>query len=72
MRTRSLQLLRRYTDTDIRLDHTIPSSAASQLLGRGPFPVFLAARLICLLLLVAFDLDRPTCGLVTVHPRPRI
>ena len=36
------------------------------LLGRGVLPVFLAAGLICLLLLVTFDLDRPTRGLITV------
>jgi hypothetical protein len=36
------------------------------LLGRGVLPVFLAAALICLLLLVTFDLDRPTRGLITV------
>jgi hypothetical protein len=36
------------------------------LLGRGALPVFLAAGLICLLLLVTFDLDRPTRGLITV------
>jgi hypothetical protein len=36
------------------------------LLGRGVLPVFLAVALICLLLLVTFDLDRPTRGLITV------
>jgi hypothetical protein len=145
MRTQSLDLLRRYTDTSIRLSHAIPSSDASRraiddgaelqrrlwalagqalarapedsaprlyvetlnemidmqtvrvaalnnrvpgavlalevlfaaiafgllafylaLLGRGVIPVFLAAGLICLLLLVTFDLDRPTRGLITV------
>jgi hypothetical protein len=145
MRTQSLALLRRYTDTSIRLSEAIPSSSASRraiddgeklqrrlwalagqalagapqdsaprlyvetlngmidmqtvriaalnnrvpgavlfvevlfaavafgllafylaLLGRGVLPVFLAAGLICLLLLVTFDLDRPTRGLITV------
>ena len=145
MRTQSLELLRRYTDTSIRLSHAIPNSAASHraiadgealqrrlwalagkalagapqasaprlyvetlnemidmqtvriaalnnrvpgavlavevlfaavafgllafylsLLGRGMVPVLLAAGLICLLLLVTFDLDRPTRGLITV------
>ena len=36
------------------------------LLGRAILPVLLAAGLICLLLLVTFDLDRPTRGLITV------
>jgi len=145
MRTRSLELLRRYTDTSIRLSHVVPNSAASRreiadgdglerplwalagqalagapqdsaprlyvetlnemidmqttrvsglnnrvpgavlgvevlfaavafgllafylaLLGRSVLPVFLAAALISLLLLVTFDLDRPTRGLITV------
>jgi len=144
-RARSLELLRRYTDTSIRLSEAIPNSDASRraiddgehlqrrlwalaggalsdaprdsaprlyvetlngmidmqtvriaalnnrvpgavlfvevlfaavafgllafylaLLGRGVLPVFLAAGLICLLLLVTFDLDRPTRGLITV------
>jgi hypothetical protein len=149
MRTRSLELLRRYTDASIRLSHAIPNSTASRraiddgdelqrrlwalagqalagaprdsaprlyvetlnemidmqtvrvaalnnrvpgavlgvevlfaavafgllafylaLLGRAVLPVFLAAGLICLLLLVTFDLDRPTRGLITVPATP--
>jgi hypothetical protein len=42
------------------------------LLGRGLLPVFVAAALICLLLLVTFDLDRPTRGLITVPATPLI
>ena len=145
MRTRSLKLLVRYTDTSIRLSRTIPSSARSRgaiaegvklqrdlwglagqaldeqpqasaprlyvetlnemidmqtvrvaalnnrvpgavlavevtfaavalgllafylaLVGRGVLPVLLAAGLIWLLLLVTFDLDRPTRGLIRI------
>ena len=145
MRTRSLDLLRRYTDTSIRLSHVVPTGAAERrvvddgdvlqrqlwslagqaiarspqdsaprlyletlnemidmqtvrvgrlnnrvpsavlavevlfaavafgllafhlaLLGRSVIPVFLAAGLISLLLLVTFDLDRPTRGLITI------
>ena len=40
------------------------------LLGRGVVPVFLAASLICLLLLVTFDLDRPTRGVITIPATP--
>ena len=40
------------------------------ILGRGVLPVLLAAGLICCLLLVTFDLDRPTRGLIG-SPRPR-
>jgi hypothetical protein len=40
------------------------------LLGRGVLPVLLAASLVCLLLLVTFDLDRPTRGLITVPSTP--
>jgi len=40
------------------------------LLGRGVFPVLLAATLICSLLLVTFDLDRPTRGLISVPSTP--
>jgi hypothetical protein len=149
MRTRSLELLRRYTDTSIRLSDAIPNSSASRraidhgeglqrqlwglagqaltgapqdsaprlyveslnemidmqtvrvaalnnrvpgavlgievlfaavafgllafylaLLGRGVLTVFLGAGLICLLLLVTFDLDRPTRGLITIPATP--
>jgi hypothetical protein len=40
------------------------------LLGRGVLPVLLAAALICGLLLVTFDLDRPTRGLIRVPATP--
>jgi hypothetical protein len=40
------------------------------ILGRGALPVLLAAGLICLLLLVTFDLDRPTRGLIRVPSTP--
>ena len=40
------------------------------ILGRGVLPVLLAAGLICCLLLVTFDLDRPTRGVVRI-PTPR-
>jgi hypothetical protein len=40
------------------------------ILGRGVLPVLLAAALISLLLLVTFDLDRPTRGLITVPLTP--
>jgi hypothetical protein len=40
------------------------------LLGRSVWPVLLAAILVGFLLLVTFDLDRPTRGLITVPPTP--
>jgi hypothetical protein len=40
------------------------------ILGRGVLPVLFAAALICLLLLVTFDLDRPTRGLIRVPTTP--
>ena len=40
------------------------------ILGRGVAPVLSAAALICLLLLVTFDLDRPTRGLIDVPAKP--
>jgi hypothetical protein len=40
------------------------------ILGRGVLPVLAAAGLICLLLLVTFDLDRPTRGLIRVPATP--
>ena len=40
------------------------------ILGRGVLPVLLAAALVCLLLLVTFDLDRPTRGLIKVPATP--
>jgi hypothetical protein len=40
------------------------------LIGRGVLPVLIAAALICLLLLVTFDLDRPTRGLIKVPATP--
>ena len=149
VRTRSLELLRRYTDTDIRLSRSVPESAAAKgaaadgellqrelwglagqalddaptasaprlyvqslnemidmqtvrvaglnnrvpgavlavevvgaavalgllsfylsLLGRGVIIVLLAAGLVTMLLLVTFDLDRPTRGLIRVPDAP--
>ncbi len=40
------------------------------ILGRGLVPMLAAAGLITLLLLVTFDLDRPTRGLIKVPPTP--
>jgi hypothetical protein len=40
------------------------------LLGRGVITVLLAAGLVSLLLLVTFDLDRPTRGLIRVPDKP--
>jgi hypothetical protein len=40
------------------------------MLGRGLFPVIAAAALVSLLVLVTFDLDRPTRGLITVPAAP--
>ena len=40
------------------------------ILGRAVLPVLFAAALICLLLLVTFDLDRPTRGLIRVPATP--
>ena len=40
------------------------------ILGRGVLPVLLAAGLICCLLLVTFDLDRPTRGVVRIPTTP--
>jgi hypothetical protein len=42
------------------------------ILGRGVLPVLLAAGLITLLLMVTFDLDRPTRGLIQVPDTPLI
>jgi len=42
------------------------------LLGRGVIPVFAAAALVSLLVLVTFDLDRPTRGLIKVPAAPLI
>jgi hypothetical protein len=39
-------------------------------LGRGLWPMVIAAVLVTLLLLVTFDLDRPTRGLITVPDTP--
>lgn len=41
-------------------------------LGRAAVAVVLAAALVALLLLVTFDLDRPTRGLITVPARPLV
>jgi hypothetical protein len=40
------------------------------MLGRGVLPVFAAAALVSLLVLVTFDLDRPTRGLIEVPAAP--
>src|SRR3954447_21275203 len=40
------------------------------ILGRSVLPVLIAAALVCLLLLVTFDLDRPTRGLIKVPSTP--
>ena len=40
------------------------------ILGRGLVPMLVAATLVTLLLLVTFDLDRPTRGLITVPSNP--
>jgi hypothetical protein len=40
------------------------------ILGRGMIPVLVAAALVTLLLLVTFDLDRPTRGLIRVPSTP--
>jgi hypothetical protein len=45
-------------------------SAYLAFLGRGAVGVVLAAALVSLLLLVTFDLDRPTRGLITVPTKP--
>ncbi len=39
-------------------------------LGRGIWPMAFAAVLVTMLLLVTFDLDRPTRGLITVPDTP--
>ena len=61
IRAKSLDLLRRYTDDSILLSHTIPGSSKE---------AAVAAALVTLLLLVTFDLDRPTRGLITVPDTP--
>jgi hypothetical protein len=40
------------------------------IIGRGVLPVLLAAGLVSMLLLVTFDLDRPTRGLIRVPSTP--
>jgi hypothetical protein len=40
------------------------------ILGRGMLPVLVAAGLVTMLLLVTFDLDRPTRGLIQVPSTP--
>jgi hypothetical protein len=42
------------------------------ILGRGLVPVLLAAALVSIVLLVTFDLDRPTRGLIKVPATPLI
>ncbi len=149
IRTRSLQLLTRYTDTSLRLSHSVPTTSKAShavadgdklqrqlwrlggqaladaplasaprlyvetlnemidmqtvrvaalnnrvpgpvlavevvsaavalgllafylaILGRGVLPVLLAAALICLLLWVTFDLDRPERGVIRIPDTP--
>ena len=41
-------------------------------LGRGVITVVLAAAFVSMLLLITFDLDRPTRGLVTVPDTPLV
>jgi hypothetical protein len=40
------------------------------ILGKGALPVFAAATIVSFLILVTFDLDRPTRGLITVPATP--
>ena len=40
------------------------------MLGRGLVPMLLAAALVTMLLLVTFDLDRPTRGLIKIPSKP--
>ena len=42
------------------------------ILGRGVISVVLAAAFVSVLLLITFDLDRPTRGLVTVPDTPLV
>ena len=42
------------------------------ILGRGLFAMMAAAALVTLLLLVTFDLDRPTRGLIKVPSTPLV
>ncbi len=42
------------------------------ILGRGVLTVVLAAAFVSVLLLITFDLDRPTRGLVTVPDTPLV
>jgi hypothetical protein len=42
------------------------------ILGRGPVTVLLAAGLVTLLLLITFDLDRPTRGLIRIPDAPLV
>ena len=42
------------------------------MLGRGATAVGLAAALVTVLLLVTFDLDRPTRGIITVPDSPLV
>ena len=57
----------RWTFAAVALGLLAPSLA---ILGRGVLPVLLAAGLICCLLLVTFDLDRPTRGVVRIPTTP--
>ena len=47
-------------------------SAYLAVLGRAAVAVVLAAALVALLLLVTFDLDRPTRGMITVPAKPLV
>ncbi len=42
------------------------------MIGRGLYPVVLAAVLVSFLILVTFDLDRPTRGLIRVPDAPLV
>lgn len=73
---RASALNNRVPDTVLALD-LVASAVALGLLamylsfvGRGPLTVILAALLVAMLLLVTFDLDRPTRGLITVPDTP--
>ena len=46
--------------------------AVRTVLGRGPLPVILAVVVVSFLVLVTFDLDRPTRGLIAVPASPLI
>ena len=73
LRAASIVALRLLADAGA-LTHDDVDAVAPKLdlavLGRGVFTVLLAAALVCLLLIVTFDLDRPTRGLIQVPSEP--